>query len=912
MLSYGHKLLKGKKERGLQKMKRVHVCASVACFLGAVCFVDVTQGEGFPAVAEDGVLTLTVPGEYADAVPGGVTKLVVDAKGEVTLATEEAYGGSVEIRFGSTLKVPNRTVLAHAPITVKDGGTLYPTFESKGQWVKVFLQPITIAGAGNGGIGAFKYGGAGKVMADAIVSTLVLSADATIDCSVRWGVAGVNSASLIDLAGHTLTRIGNGEFMFISATMTPGTFKNTAGKLTFQLMGPRPFGVAEGHTGDETLIHMTGGTFAFWNTASPVPYKVRLSGGNIIAGSGVGPTRNLISGPVEIENSATIVSDWMGTSAKRLSYGFVGPLTIANQKALQLANDGTLYLGGPIQGELAVSDLGLISITAEDAGAPRFVMRNGRFMLDADRALSAMFRCANGAGSAFGAFHHKRGDLSFMDWDFPRIGELSGSFGTYTFDAGGFYPSNSVYLAERAGSRGFFLQRGGHAELQASAQWDWGKHLRIAGCDAQACFVQTGGTNDMLSARVADNAVWRTLFGAYGGTNLLFALSGSNTVYRTDGFAFGCSTNRTTGVIAVNDGASFKVRRFGSEGSTMFDGTDVTLSLNGGVLYPLFFSGWANMDPDDAGFLTKRVPQHVIVGPKGVTLDTSECLSKKGEPGSSFVPLTFTAPEGQGLASIEIPAEAANVAYYGAVAVEIEGPAGSYGASAYGDWDETANRLKRIVVTSSGCNYDETTKVYVRGPTSGATRYECAYALTGAQTSGPLVKRGANAVSLYGANTYTGGTVVEAGTLAMRGEGSFPANTALKVMDGAAFENEGRALAVSSLSGAGGLVRKCANALSVGEALEISVAELFAASGPLTVDAKVTFAEGAAVRVTDPENLPAHQQDRSRPFLKATGGFAGPIPKLTLTDATGRAWKVLRSGDTLRFGPEWGAVMLVR
>ena len=59
-------------------------------------------------------------------------KLVVDANGEVTLSSATAYEGEVEIRSGSTLKVASFDLLANAPITVNDGGTLCPTFEGKG------------------------------------------------------------------------------------------------------------------------------------------------------------------------------------------------------------------------------------------------------------------------------------------------------------------------------------------------------------------------------------------------------------------------------------------------------------------------------------------------------------------------------------------------------------------------------------------------------------------------------------------------------------------------------------------------------------------------------------------------------------------------------------------------------------
>ena len=125
-------------------------------------------------------MTLTEPGEYAGAIPSDAAKLVVDANGEVTLSSAAAYRGEVEIRSGSTLKVPNLATLANAPVTVKDGGTFYPTFECTGK--SALLQPVTIAGSGNGDIGAFKYGGPQNYKSDSLVGTLILAADATIEC----------------------------------------------------------------------------------------------------------------------------------------------------------------------------------------------------------------------------------------------------------------------------------------------------------------------------------------------------------------------------------------------------------------------------------------------------------------------------------------------------------------------------------------------------------------------------------------------------------------------------------------------------------------------------------------------------------------------------------------------------------
>ena len=268
---------------------------------------------------------------------------------------------------------------------------------------------------------------------------------------------------------------------------------------------------------------------------------------------------------------------------------------------------------------------------------------------------------------------------------------------------------------------------------------------------------------------------------------------------------------------------------------------------------------------------------------------------------------------GRGIAAIDLPTDDKDFAaakYRGPVFVDIEGPEGSFGAAAVAAFDPAAKKLTHIVVVSPGCDYDETTRVYVRSP-EATGRYACTYTLTGARAGGRLVKRGLYGLNLHGTNTYTGGTVVECGQLYMKGEKSFPANTPLKVMDGATFDNNKRGLAVSVLGGAGGTVVNCPS-VTVGEALEITAAELFAASGPLTVQGAVAFAPGVAVRVTDPENLPPHRHGASVPFLTATGGFTGKVPALDLADETGTRWTVYASGKDLRIGPVNGTFFLLR
>lgn len=857
----------------------------------------------FPAPV-DGVITLTTAGTYSAAVPSGTTKLVVKVGGTAKLTSTAKYSGEVVVKSGSTLQIDNATIFLNAPITVESGGTFNPGFATPGQWKPAFSKPISIAGNGNGNIGAFKFSGSGNC--DSIVKTLVLTADATIDCSARWGISDGEGAGMLDLAGHTLTRIGSANFMFVSALMTPGTFNNTAGTLTFQYH-TADFGVKDGAKGEDTVVKMTGGNISVWNTSRYIPYKVIFAGGGISAGSGGGlPPKNSINGPVEVNEGLDI------TTAQDKSLGFMGSLGSTLSKNLTHKGPGTLYIGGPVKGlgNLTSCADGLVVLTnAADAGTVSFQLQNGRYEVDVGRVLSRMLRVANG-GATWGVLRQKRGAVHFASSDTPLVGEAAESFGAYVFESGEMHPSNSFNLAaSKANSHGLFLQRGGHFVLEGNAQTDSSRKFVAGACDAEAVFVQTGGTNDTLHTRVAGDSLTRFSFGGCGATNLLFALSGSNAVFRTDGFSYACSTNKTVGVIAVNDGAKFMARRL-TRPDGLPSGTDITLSVDGGVLCPLFFGGWNNVNPSDAKFLT-RAPEHVIVGEKGLILDSGECKDSTGSAGSTQMPFLLKAPEGRGIASIEIPDAARAVKYYGPVPVVIVGPVGSYGASAYADYDGQTS-IARIIVTSAGCNYDETTKVYLRSPNCKTT-YECAYALTGQQKGGPFVKRGANALNVYATdNTYSGGTVVERGTLVMK-DGCFPANTALTVMKDATFSIDGSAeIRVSRLAGQGTV---SGVGISVSEAFDLDADAIFAEGAtPLTFLRSVNFESGATVDISLTEAQANAYQDKGFVDVLTVDGnyMISGSPTLRVNGAPTQSWVLRNNGKKLAFGYRKGFVLVVR
>jgi autotransporter-associated beta strand protein len=99
--------------------------------------------------------------------------------------------------------------------------------------------------------------------------------------------------------------------------------------------------------------------------------------------------------------------------------------------------------------------------------------------------------------------------------------------------------------------------------------------------------------------------------------------------------------------------------------------------------------------------------------------------------------------------------------------------------------------------------------------------------------TGSLTKTGTGTLTLSGANTYTGGTTVIAGTLQAGAAGAFVDNTAYTV-DGGTLDLNDFALTASSLSGAGGTVDLGTAALTVDQAANTTYAGVIAGTGGLT------------------------------------------------------------------------------
>ncbi|MGN0847351.1 MAG: hypothetical protein ACI4RA_08215, partial [Kiritimatiellia bacterium] len=532
---------------------------------------------------------------------------------------------------------------------------------------------------------------------------------------------------------------------------------------------------------------------------------------------------------------------------------FHGPLTYENR--IYLVGSGTFYLHGPVSAPdkgkafpiLSPNTTGWVVATSDVQRVLQGFAFQGvgtRFWLGGGLLSNTMLRLGNG-GNSRNAIWQTGGEFHSIGDNY--IGENIGSYGAWVQEGGCSTFSNAVYVGARGG-QGVLVQKGGLFDLERNGV------LSIVDRQGTATAYIAGGTNDTILVQDLPNGAGTRLRLAPDGGVATLTVTGPDTLLRTETIEIGCATNVSTNVVNLTRGGTFEARRFLCKKGRPAPSC-VTINADGGILKPTFAYGWNHVDSNSSEFF-KRSPDHFVIHAGGLVLDTSGCLNSNNElatTSASEFPFSLSAPTGRRIASITLPAteEFAALAYAAPAIIDIEGPEGSYGASAFADFDFRAEKLTGVTVTSGGCDYDETTKVYVYSP-DGKTRHECAYTLEANPSGGALVKRGAVDLNIHAPQTYTGGTIVESGRLRFANADTFPANTPAEVWEGAVLDLADHDATVSALAGAGTVAN---GNVTVTARLELTARELFARREPLKIAKACHLADGVTVVVRDPENL---------------------------------------------------------
>lgn len=159
----------------------------------------------------------------------GATALHKSGSGSLSVSNANDFTGPVHIT-GGTFVMGNAAALGatNGGTFISGGGTLDVLNKNLG------LEPITAAGTGVGGAGAIVNTGTEQQNA---VRLLTLSDDAAIGGINRWDVRGAGGSGtfsgLLDLAGHTLTKVGSNKIAFVDTLVqNPGNVVVNGGTLS--------------------------------------------------------------------------------------------------------------------------------------------------------------------------------------------------------------------------------------------------------------------------------------------------------------------------------------------------------------------------------------------------------------------------------------------------------------------------------------------------------------------------------------------------------------------------------------------------------------------------------------------------------------------------------------------------------
>ena len=433
------------------------------------------------------------------------------------------------------------------------------------------------------------------------------------------------------------------------------------------------------------------------------------------------------------------------------------------------AGAGTLSLSGTsssISGNLNIQN-GKVAITAGSLtlGSFSFVGNTASQSGVASVASGATlnFNNANGGGfgyatAASGAIYNS-GTFSATQL-YMALDSNAGAYG-YVRNAGTMTVGNTLALG-RNNNLSVLDIAGGTTTLTPSAD---GSLAFSSGAGSAAGLNITGGGTFTLGA--AKQQYINQGAGAY--TSINISGSGSKlTVPSGGGFDLMKTANANNfDTISLASGGEFDVSYTFNNNTTY---GECVINFNNGIMKATATDG--------NGLIINNTAVYIYSG--GATIDANGFNPKIAVP--------LLAPSGNGVASIALGGTATG--YIGAPLVKITG-GGGVGAAAIATFDPASGTVTGITVTAPGSGYTSAPTVALLGGNGGSTGSTAGTATgtasIGAVSSGGLTKIGAGTVILKAANTFTGNTVVSAGTLSLQNSGSLASGNII-VSNNATFD----------------------------------------------------------------------------------------------------------------------------
>jgi fibronectin-binding autotransporter adhesin len=267
---------------------------------GGIASGNITADGTFTLNRTDSTLTLS------QVIAGAATgQIQIIGTGTTSLTGTNTYSGVTTIQNGTVQVTPSASLGAvpGGAVNISSGGTLDISGNATANNLNFGAKQFNIAGTGVGGNGVIVNSGA--LAQQNAFQQIALTADATIGGTGRFDVRG--GTPKLDLAAHTLTKIGSNQFTVVGATVTDGNIIVNQGTFSIETTSSV---LANGS--DSTSITYNAGTNAqfFSNTAatSTVTRRMIINGAGVQMGSASNGNTSNIGSPITLNADLTVTN----------------------------------------------------------------------------------------------------------------------------------------------------------------------------------------------------------------------------------------------------------------------------------------------------------------------------------------------------------------------------------------------------------------------------------------------------------------------------------------------------------------------------------------------------------------------------------------------------------------------------
>jgi len=363
------------------------------------------------------------------------------------------------------------------------------------------------------------------------------------------------------------------------------------------------------------------------------------------------------------------------------------------------------------------------------------------------------------------------GDVYATDTTAPSlaIGNVAGASGFLQLSSGTLYVSSELHIGQATNAYGAFDLTGGNV---TALSW-----FVVGGAFGNSA---SEGVFNMSGGNLTDNADQLSIgniAGAVGVANI-----SGGTISSTAGSHVG---ERGTGTLNVSGSADVNFTGgtlgFGLNSTATGAGT---INLLGGTVtannVANFGTGTAQLNFNGGELQAAEANAGFIAGLNGATIYSGGAIIDDG--GNAITSTqALLAPTGNGVSSI--PVNAGGASYLDTPVVNVSGGGGS-GASAVANVSGGAVTSITVVCPGTGYTSAPTVTLYGGGYSTAAT---LGTATLAPNVGGGLTKQNSGTLTLAGANTYTGNTTVNGGTLELV-QATLPRNATVNIAGGAVLQ----------------------------------------------------------------------------------------------------------------------------